>query len=137
MSNRRNSDRTTLAVVACPDGSSKGCDDDDLLSACAGCEVWVDFEITGVLFPVVPIFFSCFVIVDHNPIANDLPRRQDITLYDIFLGIWNSLQEVFCRGKSEENTVRKGLLDLVNVASLNDHDAASAILLSFPALCTV
>ena len=126
-----------MTVVTCPDASSESCDDDDLLCARAAVEVWVNLEVCGIFFPMVPIFFSCFIIVSHDPIANGFPRRQDITLYASFLGIWYSFHEQFCIGKREENVVMNGLLDFVNAVSLKERDAASAILLSFPALWIV
>ena len=104
-----------MTVVTCPDASSESCDDDDLLCARAAVEVWVNLEVCGIFFPMVPIFFSCFIIVSHDPIANGFPRRQDITLEDILFGSWHSFQEPDCSGNSDEKTVRKVLLDDVKI----------------------
>lgn len=81
-----------------------------------------------------PIFFSCPGILCHNAIVNGSPRKQDITFENIFGCMWNSLQEFFLSGKRELKVVRNELLELVNLESINERDATSAILFCSPGI---
>ena len=86
---------------------------------------------------MLPVFFPCFVVVLHDAIVNGFPRRQDITLDAVLLGMWYSFQEEHFIGNRVEKFSMKGLLELVNIVSVKDLEATSAILLSFPALWMV
>ena len=123
----------SFAIVACPDPSSKCCDDDNLLDIGATGKVWVNSEVVGVLCPMLPVFLPCFVVVIHHAIVDGFPRRQDITFELNLFRMWYSFQEYVLSGNIEEKTSMKGLLACVNCFSLKERDAASAILLSFPA----
>ena len=99
----------SFAIVTCPDPCSKCCDNDDLLDIGTVGKEWIHLELLGVVFPVVPVFLSCFVVVIHDAIANGFPRRQDITFDAVLFGMWYSFQEVFFSGKSLEKEVVKGV----------------------------
>ena len=84
-----------------------------------------------------PIFFSFFVVLVHNSIANGCPRRHDVTRENIFVGTVYSFHESYCRGNNVLNVCRKGLLVFVNLESVKDLDAKSAILFWLPSMCVV
>ena len=84
-----------------------------------------------------PVFFSFFVVLVHNSIANGCPRRHDITRKNIFVGRMNSFQELFCSGNIDEKIVIKGLLDVVKFLSIKERDATSAMLFWLPLICVV
>ena len=69
--------------------------------------------------------------------VNGLPSRGDITCDVIFVLGWNSCQEPVCKGNRFEKVVRKSLIDMVNLSSVKDLDAISAMLLVSPSMCTV
>ena len=88
---------------------------------------------------MIPVFFSCFGILSHNPIVDSSPRSTDITLEKSFWGRWYSFQELFFSGKDRLKVWMKVLLvlELVLVLFEKDLDAISAILLFSPWMPTV
>ena len=84
-----------------------------------------------------PIFFSGLVILTHDAIANGFPCRHDITRDANLFGMLNSCQEVFCSGNSLLKVCTKDVLEFVNLVSVKECDATSAILFAIPSMCTV
>ena len=90
-------------------------------------------EGVGVVFPVVPIFLSCFGICVHDAKVDGFPSSKEVTRELNFFGSWYSFQEWFClRGNIDENVLRKVFCELVNALSVNERDAKSASELLMP-----
>jgi hypothetical protein len=135
ISDGRNFDFMSSTVETCPDPCSKSCDDDALFNGSGAGEEWIFLEHSGILCPVLPVFFPTCGSRSSDSIVNCSPRKQDITREVSFLGSVNSFQQFFCGNGNF--LLKKSVSEISprkNFPFLKAQDVTSAISLSSPAI---
>ena len=128
-------DLMTVAVVACPNLSSKASGGADDCAVVCVLEVGVNPQRLDVGAPVVPIRFPFLGSRSHSPIGDGRICNSEITLVLSLLECWKRFQQAPCgRGKWLRKRVRKCLLDgqYHRLDGLKEREGMSAMSFSFP-----